>query len=65
MSELFVKMLTLQGEIRLAFMSLGVDAEKANELAQGAVHRFLTSDLVTDEAKQLYQKMLNKTSNDN
>ena len=61
MTPIFVQMMILQGEIKVEFMRLGIDTGKADDLASEAIHRFLTSDLVKDEAKQLYQEHLNKT----
>lgn len=63
MPPVLVQMMQLQSEIKVAFMRMGAGQDEAGEMASGAMHLFLTSDLVKDEAKQLYQEQSSKGGN--
>lgn len=58
MNQMKKELMRLQGVLRMAFMSRGIDEEKALELSGEALHIFVTSDISKDEYRAEYEKTL-------
>jgi hypothetical protein len=54
-SDKMTELMKLQGKIRVVFMSMGIDEDKALDLAAEALHLFLISEVAKDDYRAIYQ----------
>ena len=64
MSKEISDLMSLQGEVRISFMQMGVDAENALDLAGEALHLFVQSPACGPEHRQAYESVCLTASKD-
>jgi predicted CoA-binding protein len=55
MDEELLELMKLNGELRVAFMQMGIDQEKAHELSGEAMNKFYESDCMGKEYKATFE----------
>ncbi len=55
MDEKLLELMKLNGELRVAFMQMGIDQHKALELAGEAMNKFYDSDCMDKTYKATYE----------
>lgn len=57
MNEELFALMKLQGELRIAFMKLGLDELASHNLSSEALHIFATSQIARSEYRQSYAEL--------
>jgi len=57
MNPLLLELMKLQGGIRVAFVRMGIEEDKALDLSAEALHLFMESEVVKDEYLEAYREL--------
>lgn len=57
MDKKLLELMKLQGQLRVAFVKLGIDEVKSLELSSEALHLFLTSPIAKEEYAERYRQL--------